>query len=156
MSAITEIITIAKICPASFFKGSISRISSLIPMKNTMINPEIMYCSSNLKYAPAKITVDIISPIKTATPPSVGMVPACDDRQLGVSQRHFNREIFTIDGIVNHVMPNAIINPSMVSIQIGIERDEMLKGKATIPGFRSSIVQKVIKSQKSIINIFYC
>ena len=129
-------IAAAKICPASFFKGSIIRISSFIPMKETMINPLIMYFSSNLKYVPAKITVEITSPKNTAIPPSVGIVPVCDVRPLGVSQRSFNLEIFTIDGIVNQVMPNAIKNPRMISIHIGIDIEEMLTGKVKIQVFR--------------------
>jgi hypothetical protein len=35
-------------------------------------------------------------------------------------QRPFNLAIFTIDGTVNHVMPNAIKNPRRISVQLGI------------------------------------
>ena len=97
--------------------GAIISISSLIPTKKTMINPEIMYFSSNLKYVPAKITVDRISAINIAIPPRFGVDPKCDVRTLGVSQRFFNLEIFTIDGTVNQVRPNANKNPIMINTQ---------------------------------------
>jgi hypothetical protein len=81
-----------------------------------MINPEIMYFSSNKKYVPAKITVDKTTPTKTAIPPSVGVAMICEVRPFGVSQRFFNLEIFITDGIVNQVMPNAIKNPMIIII----------------------------------------
>jgi len=49
ISAKTAIRVIANICPASFLTGSIISISSFIPKKKTIINPEIMYLSSNIK-----------------------------------------------------------------------------------------------------------
>jgi hypothetical protein len=97
-----------------------------------MINPEIIYLSSNLKYVPAKITVDNTSAIKIAIPPSVGVALKCDVRTLGLSQRFFNLEIFTIDGTVNHVMTNAIKNPSTISKQSGIKIEYMLTAKFTL------------------------
>jgi len=117
MPAKTAIKTTAKICPASFFTGSIISISSLIPTKNTINNPAKMYFSSNLKYVPAKITVESTSPTKTAIPPRVGVELKCDVRPLGVAQRSFNLEIFTTDGIVIQVMPNANKNPIMINTQ---------------------------------------
>ena len=100
--------------------GAIISISSLIPTKKTMINPEIMYFSSNLKYVPAKITVDKISATNTAIPPRFGVEPVCDVRPLGVSQRFFNLDIFTTDGMINQVRTNAIENTRMISTQLGI------------------------------------
>ena len=97
--------------------GAIIIISSLIPTKKTMINPEIMYLSSNLKYVPAKITVDRISATNTAIPPRFGVEPLCDVRPLGVSQRFFNLEIFTTDGMINQVRQKAIEKPRMISTQ---------------------------------------
>jgi hypothetical protein len=91
------------------------RISSLIPTKKTIINPEIMYLSSNLKYAPAKITVDRTSAIKIATPPNVGVALICDVRPLGLSQRFFNLDILTTDGMISQVRTNAIENPMKIS-----------------------------------------
>ena len=117
MFAKTATIIIAKICPASFFRGSIIRISSLIPTKKTTINPEIMYLSSNLKYVPAKITVDNTSATNTAIPPSVGVALKCDVRPLGLSVRFFNLEIFTTDGMINQVRQNAIKDPMMINTQ---------------------------------------
>ena len=117
MSAKTATIIIAKICHDSFFRGSIIRISSLIPMKKTTINQEIMYLSSNLKYVPAKITVDSTSATNIAIQPSVGVALKCDVRPLGVSVRFFNNEIFTIDGTVNQVRQKAIEKPRMISTQ---------------------------------------
>ena len=86
-------------------------------MKKTTINPEIMYLSSNLKYVPAKITVDSISATNTAIPPSVGVALTCDVRPLGVSVRFFNREMCTTDGMINQVKQNAIKNPIMINTQ---------------------------------------
>ena len=135
MPAKTAIKTTAKICPASFFTGSIIRISSLIPTKNTINNPAKMYFSSNLKYVPAKITVESTSPTKTAIPPRVGMELKCDVLLLGVAQRSFNLEIFTIDGTVIQVMENAIKNPRRISVQLGIKMEKTVAGKYTIRGF---------------------
>jgi hypothetical protein len=132
MSAKTAIKITAKTCPAIFFRGSIIRISSLIPTKKTMINPEIKYFNSNLKYAPAKITVDNTSPMNTAIPPRFGMALKCDVLPLGVEQRFFNLDIFTIDGMINQVRQNAIKNPRKISIQSGINIEEMFTGKFTI------------------------
>lgn len=117
MSAKTVIKLVANICPASFFIGAIISISSLIPTKNIMINPEIIYLSSNLKYVPAKITVDNTSAIKIAIPPSVGVALKCDVRPLGLSQRFFNLEIITTDGMINQVRQKAIEKPRMISTQ---------------------------------------
>jgi hypothetical protein len=157
MSAKTAIKPAAKICPASFLMGSIISISSLIPMKKTMINPEIMYISSNLKYAPAKITVDSISPINTAIPPRVGVVMECDVRPLGLSQRFFDLEICTIDGMINQVIPNAIKNPRMISIQRGKDIDEMLKGKVVnaLNDKVTKIYSKYFSCSESIQIIFF-
>ena len=132
MPAKTAIKTIAKICPASFFTGSIIRISSLIPIANTINNPAKMYFSSNLKYGPAKITVESTSPTKTAIPPRVGMELKCDVLLLGAAQRFFNLEILITDGIVNQVMPNAIKNPRRISVQLGIKMEKTDEGKYTI------------------------
>jgi hypothetical protein len=76
-----------------------------------------MYFSSNLKYVPAKITVESTSPTKIAIPPRVGVELKCDVLLLGVAQRSFNLEIFTTDGMTNQVTPNAIKNPSRISSQ---------------------------------------
>ena len=132
MSAKTEIRIIANTCPASFFRGSIIRISSLIPTKKTISIPEIIYFSSYLKNVPARITVDNKSPMNTAIPPSVGIDPVCDVRPFGTTQRFFNFDIFTIDGMVNQVMPNAVKNPRLTNIQAGTAKTDMLKGKFTI------------------------
>lgn len=102
-----------------------------------MINPEIKYFSSNLKYVPEKITVDNTSATNTAIPPRFGMELVCDVRPLGVSVRFFNLEIFTTDGMIKQVRPNAIKNPSTISIQSGINKEEMFSGKFTIKGFSS-------------------
>ena len=118
MSASTAIIAAVIICPTSFFHGSTIRMSSLIPMKKTMINPHIMYSSSNLMYIPAKITVDITNPANTDIPPRFGTIFLCDVRPLLAAQRFFNLEVCTIDGIVYQVMPNAIKNPRMITIQL--------------------------------------
>jgi hypothetical protein len=37
-----------------------------------------------------------------------------------LEQRSFNLEIFTTDGMVTQVMPNAIKNPRRISVQLGI------------------------------------
>jgi hypothetical protein len=105
-------------------------------MKKTMINPHTMYSSSNLKYVPAKIIVDITNPANTDIPPRFGTIFLCDVRPLLVAQRFFNLETFTIDGIVNQVIPNAIKNPRMISTPKGIDIVEMLKGKVKIQVFR--------------------
>ena len=104
-------------------------------MKKTMITPEIIYLSSNLKYVPAKITVDNTSAINTAIPPRFGVALICDVLPLGTLQRPFNLAIFTIDGTVSHVMPNAIKNPRRISVQLGIKMEETVEGKYTIRGF---------------------
>jgi hypothetical protein len=97
-------------------------------MKRIMINPQIMYSSSNLKYVPAKITVDVTNPANTAIPPRVAIGLLCDVRPLLVAQRFFNIETDTIDGIVNQVMPNANTKPRMITIQLGKNVKEKLTG----------------------------
>ena len=93
-----------------------------------MINPTIMYCSSNLKYVPAKITADITNQANTDIPPRFGTIFLCDVRPLLAAQRFFNLEVCTIDGIVYQVMPNAIKNPRMIIIQLGKNILEKLTG----------------------------
>jgi len=97
-----------------------------------VINAETMYFSSNLKYVPAKNTVDNTIAINTAIPPSTGVELVCDVRPLGWAQRLFNLETVTIDGMVSHVIANAITNPGMISIHGGIDIEDMLKGKVKI------------------------
>ncbi len=66
-------------------------------------------------------------PTNIAIPPSVGVGLECDVRPLAEAQRFFDLEIFTIDGVVNQVMPNTSKDPGMIIIQWGQDIENMLK-----------------------------
>jgi hypothetical protein len=74
----------------------------------------------------------MINPANTAIPPKIGVTLLCDVRPLGIEQRPFNFEIFTIDGITAQVMTNAISNPEIIFVQKGIGIEKMLIGKVKI------------------------
>ena len=107
-------------------------MSSLIPMKKTMIEPAMIYLSSKWKKSPAKITVERTNPMNIAIPPRFGVTAICEVRPLGSEQRFFIRAIVTIEGMVYQVMANAIKKPRTSNVQTGRKREVMFKDEFTI------------------------
>jgi hypothetical protein len=58
----------------------------------------------------------------------------CEVLPLAAAHRFFNLATPTIEGIVTHVMPNAIINPRTISIQDGKEIENILADEFNILG----------------------